>query len=194
MHALLWKRNSISSGIKMQSKPFPVRYLILLKPTVAVFTDFYLCAETYCDFQFPQPLSLSLDVCSDCIHWYISKSGVCLEEKWASSLMGPINHPSPLSEYECRWHSDRSTIRWKGNIDHVELSCHSVGRTSGKCDKAGQNQDSCPSSKLDSDRDPMKVPVVFFWNGLLWFVSSLDERQSKLKKALLYLRVPNVGC
>lgn len=37
---------------------------------------------------FPISTSLSLDVCSDRIHRYISKSGVRLDEKGASSMTG----------------------------------------------------------------------------------------------------------
>lgn len=56
MQAFLWKRNLILPGIKMQRKPF-------LK-TQCLLVTLHSHAEAYCDyFQFPQPLSLSLDVC-----------------------------------------------------------------------------------------------------------------------------------
>lgn len=61
----------------------------------------------------------------------------------------------------------------------------------GKCDKASQNQDSCPSSK--AARTPWQYPRSSCWteDDLLWFVNGLEERQFKLKKVVLYLRVPN---
>lgn len=46
----------------------------------------------------------------------------------------------------------------------------------------------------------IETPWKYPWSSsgmaddLLWFGNSLGERQSELKKVLLYLRVPNVEC